>query len=92
MEAEKQKAKRLSKEERVAKLKEKQKQIAARIAKIEASDKAKERKEDTRRKVMFGGFVLSLLGKNESANAMFEQFLASLKKEPDKALFEGYKK
>lgn len=92
MEAEKQKAKRLSKEERVAKLKEKQKQIAARIAKIEASDKAKERKEDTRRKVMFADLFFPCSAKMKSANAMFEQFLASLKKEPDKALFEGYKK
>lgn len=81
-----------TKTEKIAALEEKQKKLKAQIAKLQATDKAKERKADTRRKAMLGGFMLSVIGKNESANTLFEQFLSTLKRNDDKALFDGYKK
>ena len=94
MEADKEKGTRQAKTkaEKIAALEEKQKKLKAQIAKLQATDKAKERKADTRRKAMFGGFMLNLIGKNESVDTLFTQFLGTLKRDDDKALFDGYKK
>lgn len=79
---------KLTKEEKIHALKEKEKQIKAKIAKLKAGDKAKDRKADTRKKILVGGFVLSLMEKDATAKALVEKCIASLKKDADKELFK----
>ena len=55
------------KEERLKALEQKQAQIKAQIQALKARDNAKERKDDTRRKVLLGGFVLAQMKKRASA-------------------------
>jgi hypothetical protein len=50
-----------TKEERLKALEQKQAQIKAQIQALKARDTAQERKDDTRRKVLLGGFVLAPL-------------------------------
>ena len=52
---------------------------------------AQERKDDTRRKILLGGFVMARL-KNNSPQAQYlhEEFLDSLTKEADKKLFDDH--
>lgn len=51
---------------------------------------AQERKDDTRRKILLGGFVLARLKKNNpQAQYLHDEFLASLTREEDKKLFDA---
>lgn len=79
---------KLTKEEKIALLTEKQKQLKAKIAKLKAGDKAKERKADARKKILVGAFVLSIMEKDATAKALVEKCIASLKKDADKELFK----
>lgn len=83
------KAKRLTKEEKIAKLAEKKAQIIAQINKLQAADKAKERKLDARRKILVGGFVLAQIEKDPIAKELVQKLIATLKREDDIALFKG---
>ncbi len=50
---------------------------------------AQERKNDTRRKILFGGFMFAKLKQNNpEAQALYKAFLASLDKDVDTALFD----
>ena len=51
-----------------------------------------ERREDTRRKILMGGFWNAKLKQNSpEAIALFNEFLSSLEKDQDKALFDSEK-
>lgn len=80
-----------TKAERIARLEAKQAQIKAQIQALNARDAVKERKDDTRRKVLIGGFVLSQMKKKGIGyNQMtFEdvRFVDTLKTDRDRALF-----
>ena len=52
-----------TKEERLKALEQKQAQIKAQIQALKARDTAQDRKDDTRRKVLLGGFVLAQMKK-----------------------------
>lgn len=79
---------KLTKEQKIAKLAEKQKQIKAQIAKLQQADKAKERKADARKKILIGGYVLSQIEKDIAVKAVYEKCIASLKRDDDKELFK----
>jgi large subunit ribosomal protein L7/L12 len=80
-----------TKAERVAKLEAKQAQIKAQIQALNARDTAKERKDDTRRKVLLGGFVLAQMKKKgvgiQSMTYESERFIDTLKVDRDRVLF-----
>lgn len=78
---------KLTKEEKIAILAEKQKQIKAKIAKLQAVDKKKERAADARKKIIVGGFVLALAEKDPEAKKLIEKCVSSLKRDADKELF-----
>lgn len=77
--------------ERLKALEEKQAQIKAQIQALKARDTAQERKDDTRRKVLVGGFVMAQLkkgGKEASALSLAGvAFADSLKADRDRSLF-----
>lgn len=80
-----------TKEERLKALEQKQAQIKAQIQALKARDTTQERKDDTRRKVLLGGFVLAQLKKaGKEAHALSlagVSFNDSLKADRDRALF-----
>lgn len=73
------------------KLTKKKKQIEAQIAKLKTQEKKKERKEDTRRKIILGGFLMAQIEKDEEAKRIFKACVNSLTKEHDKKLFQDIK-
>ena len=82
-----------TKEERLKALEQKQAQIKAQIQAIKARDNAQERKDDTRRKVLLGGFVLAQMKKKGIGyNQMTYEdarFVDTLNNDRDRALFGG---
>lgn len=85
---EKTKKQKLTKEEKIKQLKDKEKQIKARIAKLQAVDKVKARKADARKKILLGGFVLSLIEKDQAAKQLYDKFIVSVERNSDKDLFK----
>ena len=79
------------KEERLKALEQKQAQIKAQIQALKARDNAQERKDDTRRKVLLGGFVLAQMKKKGIGyNQMTYEdarFVDTLNNDRDRALF-----
>ena len=73
---------------RIESLTLKKKQIEAQIAKIKAQEKQKERKDDTRRKIILGGFLMTLIEKDAEAKRIYQACIKSLNREQDKKLFE----
>lgn len=78
-------------ERNIKKLKKQRDEINARLNKERAKKRAQERKNDTRRKIILGGFLLSRISYDENAKKLYEQCLNSLEKEQDKELFEVLK-
>jgi large subunit ribosomal protein L7/L12 len=80
-----------TKEERLKALEKKQAQIQKQIQALKARDTAQERKNDTRRKVLIGGFVLAQMKKNgigvQSMVYESERFIDTLKNDRDRSLF-----
>lgn len=80
-----------TKEERLKALEQKQAQIKAQIQALKARDTAQERKDDTRRKVLIGGFVLAQMKKNgigvQSVTYEAVRFIDTLNNDRDRALF-----
>ena len=80
-----------TKEERLKALEQKQAQIKAQIQALKARDNAQERKDDTRRKVLLGGFVLAQMKKKGIGyNQMTYEdarFVDTLNNDRDRALF-----
>jgi len=77
--------------ERLAALERKQAQIKARIQALKARDSMQERKDDTRRKVLVGGFVMARLREKgiHARELTFEgvRFVDGLKADRDRRLF-----
>lgn len=80
-----------TKEEKIRALEQKQAQIKAQIQALKAREVAKERKDDTRRKVLIGGFVLAQMKKKGLGfNQMTYEdarFVDTLKTDRDRVLF-----
>ena len=80
-----------TKEERLKALEQKQAQIKAQIQALKARDNAQDRKDDTRRKVLIGGFVLAQMKKKGIGyNQMTYEdarFVDTLNNDRDRALF-----
>ena len=80
-----------TKAERLTALEQKQAQIQKQIQALKARDTAQERKDDTRRKVLLGGFVLAQMKKNgigvQSVTYESERFIDTLNNDRDRVLF-----
>ena len=80
-----------TKEERLKALEQKQAQIKAQIQALKARDTAQDRKDDTRRKVLIGGFVLAQMKKNgigvQSVTYESVRFIDMLNNDRDRVLF-----
>ena len=63
----------------------------ARLQAAEARERTAERKRDTRRKVILGGALLELAGRDRDAAAMIKRLTSSLSRDSDKKSFEGWK-
>jgi hypothetical protein len=80
-----------TKAERLTALEQKQAQIQKQIQALKARDTAQERKDDTRRKVLIGGFVLAQMKKNgisvQSVTYESVRFIDTLNNDRDRMLF-----
>ena len=80
-----------TKEERLKALEQKQAQIKAQIQALKARDTAHDRKDDTRRKVLIGGFVLAQMKKNGIGVQLMTyesvRFMDTLNNDRDRVLF-----
>ena len=80
-----------TKAEKLEALAKKQAQIQKQIQALKARDTAQERKDDTRRKVLLGGFVLAQMKKNgigeQSVTYGSERFIGTLNNDRDRVLF-----
>jgi len=80
-----------TKEERLKALAQKQAQIKAQIQALKARGTTQARKDDTRRKVLLGGFVLAQMKKNGLAveSVIYEavRFVDTLNNDRDRVLF-----
>ncbi len=80
-----------TKDERLKALEQKQAQIKAQIQALKARDTAQDRKDDTRRKVLIGGFVLAQMKKNgvgvQSVTYGSVRFIDTLHNDRDRVLF-----
>ncbi len=69
----------------------KRNELSAKIQQIKARESAKNRAEDTRRKILIGGFVLAQLKKKEAGVELFSydtvRFFDTLVNARDRALF-----
>lgn len=62
----------------------------ARLQAAEAREKTAERKRDTRRKVILGGALLELAGRDREAAAMVKRIVSGLSRDRDQKSFEGW--
>ena len=80
-----------TKEERLKALEQKQAQIKAQIQALKVRDTAQDRKDDTRRKVLIGGFVLAQMKKNGIGVQLMTyesvRFMDTLNNDRDRVLF-----
>lgn len=80
-----------TKDEKIKALEQKQAQIKARIQALKARDTVQDRKDETRRKILIGGFVLAQMKKNGKDAAALSMaglaFADTLKADRDRALF-----
>lgn len=65
-------------------------QAKARLQALKNREAAKERKLDTRRKVILGGALMDLAGRDSNAAAMLDRLLRNLPREQDRRTFEGW--
>ena len=69
------------------KLKKQKEILDARIQQAESRFKVKERKEDTRRKILIGAFMMEKLKKEEKFDAMIDELNGFLTRTSDRKLF-----
>lgn len=62
----------------------------ARLQAAEARERTVERKRDTRRKVILGGALLELAGRDGDAAAMIKRLVAGLSRDRDRKTFDGW--
>lgn len=70
------------------KLKKQKEILDARIQQAESRLKVKERKEDTRRKILIGAFMIEKLKKEEKFDSMIKELDGFLTRNSDRKLFE----
>ena len=70
------------------KLKEKRKAIYARINLMEAREKTKTRKEDTRRKILIGSYIIDKAKKENNLHEIYKAMDKYLTRDSDKKLFD----
>lgn len=74
--------------EKLKKLEERRSKIAAEIARVRARETAQTRKDDTRRKVLLGALLLSMLDSGELPREKVDSALARFLSRPqDRVLF-----
>lgn len=69
------------------KLKRQKEILDARIQQVESRFKVKERKEDTRRKILIGAFMMEKLKKEEKFDSMINELDGFLTRNSDRKLF-----
>ncbi|MBA4697779.1 MAG: mobilization protein [Legionella sp.] len=69
-------------------LKQKQQVLQARIQQLEAREKVKQRKQDTRRKILIGAYILDKAEKEGTLTALYQEMGNYIQREADKPLFE----
>lgn len=69
------------------KLKKQKEILDARIQQEESRFKVKERKEDTRRKILIGAFMMEKLKKEEKFDSMIDELNGFLTRNSDRKLF-----
>ncbi|MCX7351857.1 MAG: hypothetical protein NTW22_01050 [Proteobacteria bacterium] len=69
------------------KLKKQKEILDARIQQAESKLKVKERKEDTRRKILIGAFMIEKLKKEERFDSMIKELDGFLTRNSDRKLF-----
>ncbi len=75
--------------DRIKQLEEKKQQINARIQKLKAQESEKKRKQDTRRKILLGAWVLNKIEKGDwSKEDIWDEMDEYLTKEVDRKLFD----
>jgi len=62
----------------------------ARLQAAEARERTVERKRDTRRKVILGGALLELAGRDGDAATMIKRLVAGLSRDRDQKSFDGW--
>lgn len=77
-----------TKMDKIALLEEKKKKLQAQITKLKTAQNSKSRKEETRKKIIVGGWFLSLVEKDEKAKDLYKLFLEKGVQDRDKKLFE----
>ena len=65
-------------------------QAKARLQALKNREATRERKMDTRRKVILGGALLDLAGRDSNAAAMIERLIRNLPRANDRTAFEGW--
>ena len=65
-------------------------QARARLQALRARQATQERKLDTRRKVILGGALVELAGRDPAARAMLDRLVDGLPREHDRRAFEGW--
>lgn len=72
---------------KLEKLKRQQATLKVRIQKMEATEKQKARKQDVRRKILIGAYVLEQAKREGSVDHLKRELLGYLKRDSDKILF-----
>ena len=72
----------------IAKREKQQEQIKARIQKLKAAESSKRKKEDTRRKILVGAYLLDKSVKDETLVELYEKMRIYLTRPADKKLFD----
>ncbi|MGR3387333.1 MAG: mobilization protein [Paracoccus sp. (in: a-proteobacteria)] len=65
-------------------------QAKARLQALKNREAAKQRKLDTRRKVILGGALIDLAGRDDAAALMLDRLIRNLPRDQDRKAFEGW--
>ena len=78
-------------ETQLEKLERQYEQARNRLQAAKARETVKQRKLDARRKIILGGALLDLAGRDENATMMVDRLLRNLPREQDRKAFDGWK-
>lgn len=65
-------------------------QAKARLQALKNREAAKQRKLETRRKVILGGALIDLAGRDDAAALMLDRLIRNLPRDQDRKAFEGW--
>ena len=77
-------------EDALARAERQYEQARARLQALRARQATRERKLDTRRKVILGGALVELAGRDGGARAMLDRLVDGLSREHDRKAFQGW--